>query len=289
MGTAMARRLLQEGHEIGVHNRTAAKAEALAPDGARVAATVAEAATFGNVTITMLENDDALRAVALGDGGIVASLPAGAIHVAMGTHGLETVRAVAEAHRARGQAFVGAPVLGRPPAAEQGQLGIIAAGAPESVAACAPLFSSMGRRTFVAGEDPASAAAAKIANNLLLACAIEAMGEAFALAEKCDVALGVFYEVITDGLFAAPAYRIYGKMIAEKAYFGAPGFTARIGLKDLNLALAAGDAAAVPLPSGNVPRDRLLSAIANGHGERDWTAMALEQARASGLDTGEER
>ena len=90
-------------------------------------------------------------------------------------------------------------------------------------------------------------------------------------------------DILTDGLFASPAYKIYGKLIAEKGYFGAPGFTATTGLKDVLLALAAGEAVAVPLPSANVGRDRLLSAIAHGDGDRDWSVMALEQARSSGL------
>ncbi|MBN9023616.1 MAG: NAD(P)-dependent oxidoreductase, partial [Rhizobiales bacterium] len=133
--------------------------------------------------------------------------------------------------------------------AEAGQLGILAGGPDAAIATCAPLFEAMGRRTYVAGSEPAAAAAAKIAVNMLLACAIEAMGEGFALAEKCGVAGEAFYEILTDGLFAAPAYKTYGRMIADKAYFGAAGFAATTGLKDTNLALAAGEAAGVPTPS----------------------------------------
>ena len=205
----------------------------------------------------------------------------GTIHVAMGTHGIATVLALTEEHREAGQVLIGAPVLGRPPVAEQGQLGIIVGGPPDIVRKCRPLFEAMGRRTFDGGEKPAGAAAAKIANNLVLACAIEAMGEGFALAEKCGVPGLAFLDVLTDGLFAAPAYRTYGKIIAEKAYFDPPGFTAKTELKDVNLALAAGEAFAMPLPAGSVCRDRLLSAIAHGDGERDWAVMALEQTRAS--------
>ena len=142
----------------------------------------------------------------------------------------------------------------------------------------------MGRRTFDAGKEPVAGAAAKIANNLVLACAIEAMGEGFALAEKCGLPGALFLEILTDGLFAAPAYgKIYGKIIADKAYFGDAGFTATTGLKDINLALSAGEGVAVPMPSVNAARDRLLAAIAQGHGDRDWSVMALEQARASGI------
>lgn len=283
MGAAMAGQLVAAGHDVAVHNRTPEKADALVAAGASRAGTVADAARHGPVTITMLENDAALSAIALGGDGLVATMPTGAIHVAMGTHGLALVKALDQAHSEAGQVMVSAPVMGRPPVAEAGQLGILAGGPAEAVATCAPLFEAMGRRTFSAGIEPAAAAAAKIAVNMLLACAIEAMGEAFALAEKCGVDGPSFLDILTDGLFAAPAYKTYGRMIAEKDYFGPAGFAATTGLKDMNLALAAGEIAGVPTPSVGVGRDRLIAAIAKGMGDRDWTVMALEQARASGI------
>jgi 3-hydroxyisobutyrate dehydrogenase-like beta-hydroxyacid dehydrogenase len=283
MGTAMANRILGAGHDIAVYNRTAAKCADLVSQSAKLAGSPAEAARYGDVVITMLENDGALSSVAMGHGGLVASMAKGAIHLAMGTHSLALIKALTEAHASAGQILVGAPVMGRPPVATAGQLGIITGGPAEAVEKCRPLFAAMGRRRFDGGTAPAGAAAAKIANNLVLACAIEAMGEGFALAEKSGVTGPAFLEILTDGLFAAPAYKIYGELIAEKGYFGEPGFTATTGLKDVNLALAAGEAVAVPLPSGNVCRDRLLGAIAHGDGDRDWSVMALEQARASGL------
>jgi 3-hydroxyisobutyrate dehydrogenase-like beta-hydroxyacid dehydrogenase len=97
------------------------------------------------------------------------------------------------------------------------------------------------------------------------------------------VAPEVFLDVMTDGLFACSAYKVYGKIIAEQRYQPA-GQRAVLGLKDANLALAAGGAVGVPLPSGNVWRDRLVGALAHGEGEHDWAAMAKDQARASGLE-----
>ncbi len=286
MGTAMADRLLAAGHELAVYNRTPAKCADLVARGAKLANSVVEAAGHGEVAITMLENDGALSSVTLDAGGLVASMPKGAIHVAMGTHSIALIRKLTKAHADAGQVFVAAPVMGRPPVAAAGQLGILAGGPAAAVEKCQPLFAAMGRRTFDAGKEAVAGAAAKIANNLVLACAIEAMGEGFALAEKCGLSGPLFLEILTDGLFAAPAYKIYGKIIADKAYFGDAGFTATTGLKDINLALAAGEAAAVPMPSVNAARDRLLAAIAQGHGDRDWAVMALEQARASGIPIG---
>jgi 3-hydroxyisobutyrate dehydrogenase-like beta-hydroxyacid dehydrogenase len=141
----------------------------------------------------------------------------------------------------------------------------------------------MGRRTFQAGARPEHASITKLANNFMLGCAIEAMGEGFALVRKFGVVPQVFYEVMTESLFAAPAYKVYGKIIVEEAY-DKVGFTTLLGLKDFNLIMAAAEQARVPLPSGNAFRDRLLSAVAHGNGDKDWSVAAREQSRASGLE-----
>ena len=134
----------------------------------------------------------------------------------------------------------------------------------------------------LAGNDPEAATAMKIANNFVLGCAIEAMGEGFALTRKYGVPTGVFYDVMTDGLFNCSAYKVYGKIMVDESY-AKVGQMAVLGLKDSNLALEAGGLVGVPLPSGNVWRDRLVGAVAHGDGNKDWAVMALEQARASGL------
>jgi 3-hydroxyisobutyrate dehydrogenase-like beta-hydroxyacid dehydrogenase len=283
MGQVMAARVLDAGHELAVYNRTADKTGELAGRGATVAGSIAEAARHGGVVLTMLANDEALQQVSLGQGGLVASLPKGGIHVAMGTHALGVVKALAKAHADAGQVLVSAPMLGRPEVVAAGKAGIIVAGPAEATARLAPLFEAIGRRTFEAGEDAGAAAAVKIANNFLLGCAIEAMGEAFALARKSGAEASLFYDVVSDGLFSSPAYTIYGRIIADQAY-DKVGFTTQLGLKDANLALAAGESVGVPLPSGGVWRDRLIGAIAHGDGERDWSSVALESARAAGLD-----
>ena len=282
MGQAMARRVLDAGHELAIYNRTAAKGADLAKAGASAAASISEVCKGRDAVITMLADDAALNEVALGNDGLIASLGADCIHVAMGTHSVALIRTLTEAHAQAKRQFVAAPVLGRPEAAAEGQLGVVPAGPAAAVTRCQPLFDVIGRRSFAAGENPESAAAVKLANNFVLGCAIEAMGEAFALVGKFGVKSPVFYDVLTDGLFSAPAYKIYGKIIVEEAY-DRVGITARLGLKDANLVLAAAHMAELPMPSANVWRDRLLGAIAHGDGDKDWAVMALEQARASGL------
>jgi 3-hydroxyisobutyrate dehydrogenase-like beta-hydroxyacid dehydrogenase len=281
MGQAMVGRMLAAKHDVGVYNRTAGKAKPLADAGAKVVASVAEAARYGDVTYTMLADDAALDDVLLRQG-LLEALPKGGIHVCAGTHGIPIIRRIKQAHADKGQALVAAPMMGRPELVSSGAAGVFASGPAEAMAKCKPLFEAMARRTFEGGADPEAATAMKIANNFVLGCAIEAMGEGFALTRKYGVPTSVFYDVMTDGLFNCSAYKVYGKIMVDESY-AKVGQMAALGLKDANLALEAGNLAAVPLPSGNVWRDRLIGAVAHGDGDKDWAVMALEQARASGL------
>jgi 3-hydroxyisobutyrate dehydrogenase-like beta-hydroxyacid dehydrogenase len=282
MGQAMARRLLDAGHDLVVWNRTPDRLGELLDLGATMADSIAQAAAFGAPVITMLADDDALTQVAQGPGGLIESLPAGGLHIAMGTHRSDTIGALTAAHAEAGQLLVAAPVLGRPTAVAAGQLGIIAAGPADAIAHAQPLFDAIGRRTFAAGSDPATASLLKLTNNMVLACAIEVMGEAFSLIEKSGADPETLRDVLTEGVFSCPAYTGYSRAIVDRSWDNV-GFTATLALKDVDLALATGAAAGVPLPSAEVCRDRLSRAIAAGDAGRDWIVMALAQARASGL------
>jgi 3-hydroxyisobutyrate dehydrogenase-like beta-hydroxyacid dehydrogenase len=282
MGQAMARRLLAAGHDLVVWNRTPDRLGELLDLGATMADSIAQAAALGAPVITMLANDDALAQVAQGPGGLIESLPAGGMHIAMGTHRSDTIRSLTAAHAEAGQILVAAPVLGRPTAVAAGQLGIIAAGPADALALAQPLFDAIGRRTFAAGSDPATASLLKLTNNMVLACAIEVMGEAFSLVEKSGADPEALRDVLTEGLFPGPAYTGYSRAILDRSW-DTVGFTATLALKDVDLALATGAATGVPLPSAEVCRERLLRAIADGDAGRDWIVMALAQARASGL------
>jgi len=283
MGSAIAQRLQAAGHDLVVHNRTPEKSAPFSVAGVKVAASIGAACDGREAVLSMLSDDAALVEVALGAGGLRDSLAAGSIHVAMGTHGVEAIRALGLAHAAAGQTLVAAPVLGRPDVAAAGQLGIVAAGPADALAKCDALFRVIGRRTFEAGAAPEAAASIKLANSFLLGCAIEALGEAFSLVRRYGVVPQVLFDVITDGLFSAPAYKVYGRIIADQSYDNV-GFTTRLALKDVKLVLEAGETARVPLPSANTVHDRLLQAMNHGDAERDWAVLAREQARASGLE-----
>ena len=282
MGQAMVRRMLEAKHEVGVYNRTAEKAKPLADAGARVVGSIADAARYDDAVYTMLADDAALEDVVFQSGGLLASLPKGGIHICAGTHGIPVIRKIKAAHAEKGQHLVAAPMMGRPELVSSGTAGVFASGPTDALAKCKPLFDAIARRVFEGGTDPEAATAMKIANNFVLGCAIEAMGEGFALTRKYGVDMPVFYDVMTDGLFNCSAYKVYGKIMVDESY-DKVGQMAVLGLKDANLALEAGNIAAVPLPSGNVWRDRLIGAVAHGDGDKDWAVMALEQARASGL------
>jgi len=283
MGQAMARRLLDNGHDLGVYNRTTEKLRSLTGLGAKELDSIEAAATYGEAVFTMLADDAAVLEVARKPAGLVESLPQGGIHICAGTHSVACIAELKERHGKAGQILLATPMLGRPEVVLSGQAGMVVAGAKPGLDRCQPLFETIARRTFNGGSDPVAAAAIKIANNFVLGCAIEAMGEGFALVRKYDVVPDIFLDVMTDGLFACSAYKIYGKIIAEQRYQPA-GQRAVLGLKDANLALAAGEAVGVPLPSGNVWRDRLVGALSHGEAEHDWAVMAKDQARASGLD-----
>jgi 3-hydroxyisobutyrate dehydrogenase-like beta-hydroxyacid dehydrogenase len=283
MGQGMARRILSGGHQLAVHDVSAPRMQDLVAAGATAAATVAEACQGRDIVVTMLVEDATVSEVALGRDGIRDSLPSGAIHLAMGTYGVAVIRALASAHADAKQFLVAAPVLGRPDLAASGQLGIVTAGPDDAVRRCEPLLELIGRRAFHAGTLPEAATVVKLANNLVLGCAMVAMGEGFSLVRKYGVDPQVLYEVMTEGLFSAPAYKGYGKTMVDQTYdhVGSP---ITVGLKDAGLIQAAANLAHIPLPSFDVYRDRLLGAIAHGDGDKDQAALAREQARACGLE-----
>jgi 3-hydroxyisobutyrate dehydrogenase-like beta-hydroxyacid dehydrogenase len=283
MGGAMARRLIDGGHDVGVYNRSADKLKPLLDLGAKQLGSIKAAAGYGDAVFTMLADDPAVTEVVTRSGGLLESLPKGGIHICAGTHSVGCIGKLKKLHDDAGQILLATPMLGRPEVVASGQAGMVLGGAQEILDRCRPLFAAIARRAFEAGADPVAAAAIKIANNFVLGCAIEAMGEGFSLVRKYDVVPDVFLDVMTDGLFACSAYKIYGKIIAEQRYQPA-GQRAILGLKDANFALEAGGAVGVPLPSGNVWRDRLVGAVAHGEAEHDWAVMAKDQARASGLD-----
>jgi 3-hydroxyisobutyrate dehydrogenase-like beta-hydroxyacid dehydrogenase len=278
MGRPMAANLIEAGHQVRVWNRSPQPVEELVRKGAEAVAAPREA--FGEFLISMLADDAAVRSVILGSGMLDAA-PRGGIHVNTATISVALTEELTEEHRRRGLHYVAAPVFGRPEVAAARQLNIVAAGGGASLDRVQPLLDAMGQRTWRLGEEPREASAAKLAGNFLIAAAIECMGEAVVLAERYGVRPAALLEILSNTLFAAPVYRNYGKLIAERRYEPA-GFRLELGLKDLRLALAAGESAGTPMPVASLLRDNFLEAIAQGDGKRDWAALAEVARRHAG-------
>jgi 3-hydroxyisobutyrate dehydrogenase-like beta-hydroxyacid dehydrogenase len=283
MGAGMAGNLLKAGHEVTAYNRSQDKVVALAEHGAKPARTVAEACD-GDIVITMLADDRAVQGVTFGDHGVLASLRPGATHISSSTISIALAERLTDAHREAGHRFVAAPVFGRPEAAAAAKLFVVAAGEPAAVQALSPVFEAIGQRTFVVSEEPKAASLVKLSGNFLIASVIESLGEAMALVAKAGVDKQEYLDVLTSTLFDAPVYRTYGGLIAREEFEPA-GFAARLGLKDVRLALSAGDALEVPLPIASLLRDRFLNLTANGGADLDWSALGKIAARESGAET----
>lgn len=272
MGGAMAEVLLAAGVDLNVWNRDATKAETLSRRGAAVASTPASAVSNAEIVVTMLSDDEALAAVMEGPDGALHAMPRGALHISMSTISAAASEALEHAHRESGLEFIAAPVFGRPQAAAQGALFVVAAGDPAAVARAEPLLSLVGQRRFIVGNRASQANAMKLAGNFMIMAAAEATGEAMAVAAKSGIDPATVHEVITGSLFDAPIYHAYGAMLVEKR-FSPAAFSAELGLKDMRLFDELAEAGRVPTPFLGILRDRLRTVI-NRHGpDTDWAAV----------------
>lgn len=285
MGSALARRILTAGHRLRVWNRSAAAADPLVALGALAVADPAGLMDAETV-ITLLADDRAVDEVWTGRD-LINRLDSASLHLNMTSLGLATGQRIAALHAAAGKAYVAAPVFGRPDAAASGELDIIAAGAPEHLSRCEPLFTALGRSWHHAGSEPQQANIVKIARNFLQATIIESLGEAFALVRKNGVAPERFLDILTSTSMNSPAYRNYGRYILEPPAL--PTFTLALGLKDVELAADAAAHSRVAMPLTALLRTQHMAAVAGGYGDRDWASLGnyvMAQSDDSGSDRG---
>jgi 3-hydroxyisobutyrate dehydrogenase-like beta-hydroxyacid dehydrogenase len=217
----------------------------------------------------------------IGLDGLAAGLNPGAIHLSMSTISTAAASLSASEHARNGQSYVAAPVFGNPDAAKARQLFIVAAGASADIERCRPILDNLGQRTFVIGPDPTDANLFKLLGNMMSATALEMLGEVIAVVRKRGLDPQPFIEVMTSTMFGGRAHKIYGDKIAKQFY--AAGFVLPLVLKDVRLALAEAEQAGAPMPSVGVVRDRLITGIARGYGDLDWTALGLIAAEEAGL------
>lgn len=278
MGAPMARLLIDAGYEVTVYNRTAAKAQAFAESGARVADTPKEALAEADVLITMLADEHAVQDI-LNDAW--SALPRGALHIGMSTVSVAYSRELVERHMQHSQRYVAAPVFGRPDAAAAKKLWIVASGHAEDRSRARPLLEAMGQGVIEVGDDPHSATTVKLAGNHVIAGMMQSLGESFALVRKAGVPAEQFLDIV-NRLFKSPVYENYGNNIAAE-HFSPPGFKLRLGLKDMRLILAAADASETPMPLASLLHDRMLGAAVQGMGDLDWSVVGRLAADEAGL------
>jgi len=279
MGYPMARNLVASGFMVRAWNRTSDKAAALV--GAIAVPSPRAAAEGASIAITMLADDAAVESVISGPDGLLAGLGPGSLHIGMSTVSIALTRNLTDRHGRAGLHYVAAPVFGRPDAADKRLLWIVAGGNANDLAACSPVFAALGQGVFPF-KMPIHAALAKLAGNFLIAATVEALGEALALGEKAGVEPGRLLEMLTGTLFGSPVVKGYGGRIAQTSFEPA-GFRMALGLKDVNLALAAGLELGVPLPLAQLARERIETALTRHRGNLDWSGFATVIREAAGL------
>lgn len=282
MGHPMAKRLLDAGHHLLVYNRTAAKADDLVAMGAVLVDTPAAVAREVDIVFSMMFDDATTQETTFGKDGIAAGLSSKAIHVCCSTVSLAQARRLRDGHAERGQSYVSANVLGRPPAAEAGELFVMAAGSRDALDRLEPVLKCFGPHIFRMGDDPIQANLAKLSLNFMIYSTIEQMAEVFALNEKAGTDPRVIFEVMTGSFYNAPVHRNYGKLMVEHDY-DYPGAPVTLGLKDVKMFMDAGGDYGVPLPYASVVRDRLLSAVSAGDADRDFVVLLERVRQESGL------
>jgi 3-hydroxyisobutyrate dehydrogenase-like beta-hydroxyacid dehydrogenase len=281
MGLALATNLLKAGFGLRVYNRTAEKARPLLEQGATLARSPAEATEPGGVVVTMVSNDQALEEVSLGPNGLLARLGDG-VHLSMSTIAPRTARRLAGLHQERGAGYIASPVFGKPDVALQAKLWVVTSGDSSARMRVRPLQNAVGRQVFEFGEDPGAANAIKLAGNFLLGAAIEAMAEAFTLAQKHGVPREQTYEFFSHSLFDCFVYQAYGKLVASEHYLPV-GARPSLIRKDFGLVLDAAKEGLVPMPLANLIHDRLTATVAKGRDDIDWSGFAREVSESAGL------
>lgn len=282
MGEPMARNLLRAGYKLRVYNRTSAKAQALAGEGAEVVARLRDVINPDGIIVSMVANDRALEEVVLGENGIGKALGPGGIHVSMSTVSPKTAQKLSAHHQKQGAMYLAAPVFGRPETAAAKKLWVCVAGDGKAKERAKPILEALSQAIFDFGEKPEAANVVKLAGNFLIGSAIEAMAEAYTFAEVNGVSREAMAEIFSQTFLACPIYQNYGKVIATQEYQPA-GFKVSLALKDMNLLTSVAAMSLTPMPLGSLLQQRLLSAMSKGRADMDWTALALGASEDAGM------
>lgn len=278
MARPIVRNLMAAGNDVIVWNRSPARVQGLAADGAIPAAN-AKDVNKAPVVFSMLSDDRAVRETLLVDD-FLATVTEGSIHINLSTISPALAGEAASIFASRGANYLASPVFGRVAVAEAGKLNIITGGPSDLVNVVEPYLNAIGTKVWRMGERPEQANTVKIIGNYLIACAIQSLSEAVSLAEAQGIDASTLIDLFSSTLFPGSIYKSYGEIIAERKYKPA-GFTTVLGKKDVMLALDTAHGSDVPLPIGNLLRDVFDAALQAGHAEDDWASIAEMQPRRS--------
>ena len=270
MGSGMARRLLVAGFPLTVYNRTPARAETFAAQGARVAATPREAASNAEVVIAMLADDSASRSTWMGESGALAGAKTGAVLIESSTISTQWVTELSAAAKTRGCFFLDAPVTGSRPQAESGELLFLAGGEPGTLDSVRDVLAPMSRGVVHLGP-VGSGALMKLINNFLCGVQAASLAEAMSMIDAGGLDLEKSLAVLTSGAPASPLI----KLVSSRAAAGDTdtNFLLRLMAKDLGYARDEAKRAGLTAETSSAALEIFKRAIAKGHGDKDISAV----------------
>ena len=270
MGTSMARNLIEDGHELVIHNRTRAKAEKLAKLGAEVATSPREVAGRSDVIITMLPGPPEVEEVLAGENGLLEGVRDGSLIVDMSTSSPLLAQELSRTANTRGVGMLDAPVSGGDIGAIEGTLSIMVGGEKEDFERARPLFEAMGKTIVHVGAAGAGQTV-KACNQIVVALVIEAVSEALVLGSKAGVKPEKVIEVLSGGLAANKVMEVKGEKFLSHDF--AAGGKVEYHRKDLGIALAAGREYGVALPVTALVDQLFGTLVAQGKGGWDHSAL----------------
>jgi 3-hydroxyisobutyrate dehydrogenase-like beta-hydroxyacid dehydrogenase len=271
MGEPMAAHVLKAGYPLVVWNRTPRKADTLIASGATLAKSPAEAASGADIVISSLMDDEAVLSITTGKQGILTALRPSAIHIGVSTVSPKLSDKLERLHQKNKTHYIAGPVLGRPSAAEAGQLMTFIAGDPACIERIRPIVTSYAPVIFVAGERPRMANVAKLVANFLLASSLDMIGQSLALAEKSKLDPEIVLQMLSR-FFASPALKEYVTRIAERD-FDPAGFDIAGGLKDVELMIGAARDVKLKLTNAEAIRSKIRAAMKSGLRGKDWSSF----------------
>lgn len=270
MGKPMSRNLMKAGHKLVVYDVVAAPVEELAAEGAQKGASCADVASRTELIITMLPDGPDVEKAVLGPGGVLEGARPGAVLVDMSSISPIVSQRIGAECAGKGIEFLDAPVSGGEPKAIDGTLAIMAGGKPEVFEKVRPVLQAMGSTVTLTGPVGAGNVT-KLANQIIVACNIAAMGEALVLATKAGIDPEVVFNAIKGGLAGSTVLNAKAPMVVNRNF--KPGFRIRLHQKDLRNALLAAETLQVPLPITSLVQQMVVSLMNEGKGDLDHSGI----------------